>query len=151
MHGGKEKTRMWFYYSGYLAPQIQLTLAKLKTPQETCYSLGGIAWRFTRMILRMRGCNYESLEKMDLLSLQQRRLRGDLIEVYKIMRFTNRINREKLLPLVGKAVTRGYGYKIVRCRLKEELSIFLCAQWVGIRNDLTSRMVEESMCISREK
>eukprot|EP00061_Rhincodon_typus_P013487 g39888.t1 len=47
--------------------------------------------RFTRMVLGMEGLSCkERLDRMGLFSLECRRLRGDLIEVYKIMRCMDR-------------------------------------------------------------
>eukprot|EP00061_Rhincodon_typus_P017250 g45861.t1 len=49
--------------------------------------------RFTPMLSGMKGLNYkERLDRLGLLSLEQRRLRGDLIEFYKIMRSIDRVN-----------------------------------------------------------
>ena len=43
--------------------------------------------RFTRMLPGLDGLSYkERLDRLGLFSLECRRLRGDLIEVYKIMR-----------------------------------------------------------------
>ena len=43
--------------------------------------------RFTRMLPGFDGLSYkERLDRLGLFSLECRRLRGDLIEVYKIMR-----------------------------------------------------------------
>eukprot|EP00061_Rhincodon_typus_P007698 g29660.t1 len=47
--------------------------------------------KFTRMLLELEGMNYkERLEKLWLFSLERWMLRGDLIEVYKIMRCIDR-------------------------------------------------------------
>ena len=45
--------------------------------------------RFSRMLPGLEGMSYkESLDKLGLFSLERQRLRGDLIEVYKIERET---------------------------------------------------------------
>ena len=48
------------------------------------------------------------LHRLGLFSLEQRRLRGDLIKVYKIMRSMDRVGKEQLFPLVEESVTRGH-------------------------------------------
>ena len=64
--------------------------------------------RFTRMLPGMEGISYEErLEKLGLFSLERRRLRGDLIEVYKIMRGMDRVDSQKLFPRVEESITRG--------------------------------------------
>eukprot|EP00061_Rhincodon_typus_P013248 g39507.t1 len=53
----------------------------------------GFRKRFTKMLLRMEGLSYEErLDGLGLFSLQHRRLRGDLMEVYKIMRGIDKVS-----------------------------------------------------------
>ena len=48
--------------------------------------------RFTRMLPGLDGLSYkERLDRLGLFSLQRRRLRGDLIEVYKTKRGTDQL------------------------------------------------------------
>ena len=63
---------------------------------------------FTRMVPGMRNFSYEDrLERLGLFSLERRRLRGDLIEMFKITRVLVRADREKLFLLVKGSKTRG--------------------------------------------
>ena len=52
------------------------------------------------------------LDRLGLFSLQRRRLRGDLIEVYKIMRGIDQLDSQHLFPKVGKSKTRGHRFKV---------------------------------------
>ena len=66
--------------------------------------------RFTRML---DGLSYkERLDKLGLFSLERRRLRGDLIEVYKIMRGIDQLDSQYLFPKVGESKTRGHRFKV---------------------------------------
>ena len=60
------------------------------------------------MMPGMEGIGYEErLDKLDLFSLERQRLRGDLIEVYKIMRAMDRVDSQKLFLRVEESITRG--------------------------------------------
>jgi len=50
----------------------------------------------------------ERLDRLGLFSLERRRLRGDLIEVYKIMRGVDKVDSQHLFPKVGESKTRGF-------------------------------------------
>jgi len=57
-------------------------------------ALEGVERGSTRMLPGMEHFSYEeTLRKLGLLSLEQRRLRGDLIEVYQIMRGKDRVDK----------------------------------------------------------
>ena len=65
---------------------------------------------FTRMLPGLEGMSYEErLDKLGLFSLERWRLRGDLIEVYKIM---NRMDSQMFFPRVEKSSTRGHRFKV---------------------------------------
>ena len=69
--------------------------------------------RFTRMLPGLEGRFYgEWLRELGFFSLEWRRMRGDLIEVYKMMRGLNRVDVQRLFPRVDVAVTRGHNYKV---------------------------------------
>eukprot|EP00061_Rhincodon_typus_P004051 g21632.t1 len=54
------------------------------------------------MLPEMEGLSYkERLDRLGLCSLGRRKLRGDLIEVYKIMRAIDKVNGRCLAPTAG--------------------------------------------------
>ena len=64
--------------------------------------------RFTRMLPGLEGMSYkERLDKPGLFSLEWRTLRGDLIEIYKILRGIVRVDSQNLFPRVEMSNTRG--------------------------------------------
>eukprot|EP00061_Rhincodon_typus_P016541 g44810.t1 len=64
------------------------------------------------MLLGLECLNYkERLDNLGLFSLEQRKLRGDLIEVFKIMRRTDKVNGKGLFPQVGEFITRVIGFR----------------------------------------
>jgi len=69
--------------------------------------------RFTRMLPGMEGRSYEErLRELGLFSLERRRMRADLIEVYKMIRGIDRVYSQRLFPLVEVAITRGHNFKV---------------------------------------
>jgi len=64
----------------------------------------------------------ERLRRLGLTTLQQRRLRGDLIETYKIVTVKKRIETKNFFTFhVGKYNTRGHCYKLETKRSRLEL------------------------------
>ena len=62
--------------------------------QKDMEALERVQRRFTRMLPGLEGVGYEErLNKLRLFSLERWRLRGDLIEVYKIMRGIDSMDR----------------------------------------------------------
>ena len=49
-------------------------------------------------------------------------MKGDLIDVYQIMRELDRVNAQGILPIVGESRKRGHRFKIRGQRLNRNLS-----------------------------
>eukprot|EP00061_Rhincodon_typus_P006553 g27310.t1 len=85
--------------------------------RSTCYrngiiKLDGAQKRFTRMLLGMEDLIYkERLDRLGLFSLECRKLRGDLIEVYKVMRGMDKVNDKSIFPMVGEFKNMGHIFK----------------------------------------
>ena len=61
----------------------------------------------------MAGLSYEErLSRLGLYSLEFRRVRGDLIETYKILTGLDRVDSERMFPMVGESRSRGHSLGI---------------------------------------
>eukprot|EP00061_Rhincodon_typus_P005530 g25155.t1 len=64
---------------------------------------------FTRMLPGMEGLSYkERLDGLVPFSLEHRRMMGDFIEVYKIMRSMDKVNSKGLFPQTEEFKTTGH-------------------------------------------
>ena len=69
--------------------------------------------------------SYEQrLEALGLYSLQQRRLRGDLIETYKILTGKEKINSDQLFQKATTTALRGHSLKLYKKSSRLELRTF---------------------------
>lgn len=65
------------------------------------------------MLPRLEGLSYrERLCKLRCYSLEHRRMTGDIIEVYKIMRGIDRVDAQCVLPRVGESRAREHMFKV---------------------------------------
>ena len=91
-------------------------------------AIEGIQWRATRLISSTSHCSYpERLRILNLLSLYYRRLRGDMIFLYRI---THHNSDSSLLDLFQPALTtstRGHNFKYFkpRCKTRYRCNFFL--------------------------
>eukprot|EP00061_Rhincodon_typus_P007330 g28923.t1 len=77
------------YCVQFWSPCYRKNIIKLERVQET----------FSRMLPGLEGLSYkERLDRLGLSSLEHKRFRGDLIEVYKIMRDIDKANSKGLFP-----------------------------------------------------
>jgi len=95
------------------------------------------------MLPGLVGLSYRGrLARLGLYSLKHRRMRGDLIEVYKIMRGINRKNT-CLLPREGELKTRGHRFKVRAERFKKDLrDNFITQRVVRLWNELSEKVGE---------
>ena len=96
------------------------------------------------MIPRLRNKPYEErLKELNLFSLSRRRIRGDLIEVYKIIRGFDNINPNDYFDFNYSRITRNNGFKIVSKRFNtNEAKHFFFNRVVNIWNALPCDIVE---------
>lgn len=86
-----------------------------------------IQHRFTRMIPGLRGLPYtDRLQSLGLWSLEERRNRADLLEVFRMYKGWSKISFDSMFTLSHVTVTRGHTAKITknRCRLDSRRHFF---------------------------
>ena len=77
--------------------------------------------RATRLIEGYREYDYETrLRKTGLMSLEKRRVRGDLIQVFKMLKGFDKMDSTKFFKLAGNGKTRGNSFKIKKTRSRSE-------------------------------
>ena len=96
------------------------------------------------MIPKLRGLAYEErLSRLELYSLEFRRMRGDFIETDKIVQGIDKIEAGMLFPLAGETRTRGHGLKIRGSRFRTELRRnFFTQRVVNLLNSLPGEAVD---------
>ena len=94
----------------------------------------------------------ERLDRLGLFSLERRRLRGDLIEVYKIMRGIDQLDSQYLFPKVGESKTRGHRFKVRRERSKSvQRGNFFTQRVASVWDKLPEVVVESGTILSFKK
>ena len=115
-------------WSPHLAKDIQI----LENVQRTA----------TKMVPILRKLPYESrLHRLGLTTLERRRIRGDLIETYKILTGKEKVNMEQFFELSNTGHNlRGHNKKLAvnRCRL-DTRKYFFSNRVVRYWNDLIRR------------
>ena len=97
-------------------------------------SLERIQRRATKMITGCKNLSYESrLRKLNLISLEKRRTRGDLIQVFKLIKGIDKVDYTNFFQLSDDSRTRGHKFKIIKLRSRLEIR----------RNFFTQRIVSE--------
>ena len=98
----------------------------------------------TKLIPRLRNKPYEErLSELNLFSLTKRRLRGDLIEVFKIIKGIDNMDMEKYFTIDTSNITRNNGYKIVGKRFQtNEAKHFFFNRVVNVWNSLPSSVID---------
>ena len=101
--------------------------------------------RITKMIPRLRNLSYEErLKELNLFSLSKRRMRGDLIEVFKIFKGFDNIRAEDYFAIDQTNLTRRHNsFKIIGKRFSSnEAKHFFFNRVVNVWNSLPSDVVD---------
>ena len=93
----------------------------------------GVPRRATKIVPELKHLSYEErLERLGLTTLRERRIRGDMIETYKIMTGKVNVNREKFFQIIP---TRG------DLNLRHDMKIFKKRFGPGVRGHFFSQRV----------
>ena len=103
--------------------------------------LEGVQRRATKLVNSLKNHSYEErLKALNLTTLETKRLRGDLIEVFKIVKGLDNLNLNNYFE-VSTAVTRGHTFELVKkgCHLdcrKFCFSFRIVNTWNSLSNDV---------------
>ena len=138
-------------YNSLVRPQLEYCV-QFWSPyyRKDIEKLEKIQRRVTKMIPRLRNKPYEErLEALNLFSLTKRRIRGDLIEVFKIFHGYNNLDVNKYFTIDHSTITRNNGFKITPKRFKtHEAKHFFFNRIVNIWNKLPSEIVNSTSIAS---
>ena len=135
-------------YKTYIRPHLEYAVQAWSPHlKKDIALLEKVQRRATKLIPCIRHLSYvDRLKETKLYSLEQRRLRGDLIETFKILNDLEGINKGKLFntnPHHDK--NRGHCFKLYKEALKKGLncrSKFFSVRVVSTWNNLPARVVE---------
>ena len=98
----------------------------------------------TKLIKDCRNFSYEKrLKYTGLTTLSERRIRGDMIEVFKIRKGFSKVNYTTWFKLSDNNRTRGHSYKLVKSRSRLDIRRnFFSQRVINAWNSLPSEVVE---------
>ena len=85
--------------------------------------------RATKLIEGSKNKKYsERLNEAGLISLEKRRVRGDLIQVFKTLKGIDRVNYKNYFEMQNSSRTRGHSYKLVKKRSNLDIRKYFFSQ-----------------------
>ena len=112
--------------------------------QKDINKIENVQRRATKMIFDCRKNSYEDRLKITgLTTLEQRRDRGDMLEVFKIIKGFNKVDRSKMFTLSGEGKTRGHQFKLNKVRSRLDIrKHFFSQRVINKWNNLPQTVVE---------
>ena len=134
-----------FLYKTYVRPHLEYC-ASIWSPSlgKDIDALEKVQKRATKLVRGLRHLPYEQrLKSLDFYTLFRRRLRGDLIEVFKILNGYYEIDPTKFFTLTGFSNTRGHNMKLFKShtRLNIRTNFFtqrIINSWNGLPQEVVS-------------
>ena len=107
-------------YKSLIRPRLEYAVQAWRPHlQKDINLIEGVQRRVTNMVSDVRGKSYEDrLKQLHLTTLETRRIRGDLIEVFRILKGFEDVDASKFF-VKAEGCTRGHDLKLIkpRCRL----------------------------------
>ncbi len=104
-----------------LSPYYRMDINRLESVQR----------RMTKIIQGLRTLPYqERLRRLNLHSLERRRVRGELIEIFKWMKGYNKGDVSKVLKVGEQGITRSNGFKLDKFRFIKDMGKNWFTNWV---------------------
>ena len=99
-------------YRSYVRPHLEYCIQFWKPINvKDADMLEGVQRRATKMIPSLRNLSYEErLKRLGMFSLRRRRIRGDMIEVFKMIHGIDKVNLGKLFIMDEDRRTRGHDF-----------------------------------------
>jgi ribonuclease P/MRP protein subunit RPP40 len=141
----KSKDVMVKLYKSLVRPRLEYCIqAWCPYLKKDIDRLERVQRRATRMIEGYWDLSYEErLEKTGLIPLEKRRVRGDLIEVFKMMKGFDNVDFNKFFKISNIKNTRGHFYKLSKQRCKgERRRNFFTQRVINYWNKLPQEVIE---------
>ena len=124
------------YAVQFWAPHLNKDIAKLESVQR----------RATKLIPAIRNKSYEErLKELDLYSLSKRRLRGNLIQCFKIIKGFDNVNIDNFFTLAPEMPTRGHSLKLSGKRVTLDVTkFFFTNEIINEWNKLPESVIEST-------
>jgi hypothetical protein len=130
-------------YKSLVRPHLEYCIQAWRPHlQKDIKLIESVQKRATKMVDSLKSCSYdERLRKLNLTSLETRRLRGDLIEVFKMFKGFDDVNVHDYFTM-GNSSLRGHSLKLFKSRFVSDCDKFSFAnQVVNEWNLLTDDIV----------
>jgi ribonucleases P/MRP protein subunit RPP40 len=134
-------------YKTLVRPHLEFAVQAWRPyKQKDIDNIESVQRRATRMVSELTDMDYPSrLKNTNLISLEMRRLRADLIEVFKIMKGFEGVNIDDFFVLQPTNKTRGHPYKIAKKYARLDVrKYFFSNRVVNEWNNLSEEIVNSS-------
>ena len=130
VYENRSKKNILPLYKTLVRPHLEYAMQAWRPyKQKDINNIESVQRRATRMIEGLSRFSYEErLRRLNLISLEMRRLRGDLIEVFKIMHGMEGLKPESMFQLAAHSNTRGHTLKIYKQRSRLDCRKFFFSQ-----------------------
>ena len=149
-----DKSTFKLIYTGLVRPHLEYANAVwCPYKKKDIRVIENVQRRATRLIPGFKEFTYEErLRRLNLPTLRYRRIRGDMIEVFKLMNDKYDFDSTKLFTIRNNSTTRGHSCKIYKERARLNVRKFSFTQRVcNVWNSLPDHVVSARTVLAFEK